>query len=72
MEPELLKKLDDLASSANTQEKKIDDIYKSVEKTRKYFLWTLIITVVTIVLPLVGLLFVIPWMLNTMTSAYGL
>lgn len=54
------------------QEKKIDDIYKSVEKTRKYFLWTLIITVVTIVLPLIGLLIAIPWMLKTMTTAYGL
>ncbi|MFA6047574.1 MAG: hypothetical protein WCV59_00525 [Parcubacteria group bacterium] len=65
MDQELLKKLEE-------QEKKIDDIYKSVEKTRKYFLWTLIITVVTIVLPLIGLLIAIPWMLKTMTTAYGL
>lgn len=54
------------------QEKKIDAIYVSVEKTRKYFLWTMIITVGTIVLPLIGLLFAIPFFLNTLSTAYGL
>ncbi len=42
------------------QNEKIDKIYKSVEKTRKYFLWTMIITVALFVLPLVGLFFAIP------------
>ena len=41
-------------------DKKIDAIYKSVEKTRKYFLWTLIISVALFVLPLIGLMFFIP------------
>jgi len=41
-------------------DKKIDAIYKSVEKTRKYFLWTLIISVALFVLPLIGLMFAIP------------
>ncbi len=41
-------------------EQKIDAIYQSVEKTRKYFLWTMIITVAVVVLPLIGLVFVIP------------
>lgn len=41
-------------------EKKIDAIYISVEKTRKYFLWTMIITVALVVLPLIGLVFAIP------------
>lgn len=54
------------------QNKKLDEIYKSVEKTRKYFLWTLIATIVTFVLPLVALVVVIPWFLRTLTSAYGL
>lgn len=34
------------------QQKKIDAIYSSVEKTRKYMLWTIIGTVVVFVLPL--------------------
>lgn len=39
---------------------KIDKIYISTEKTRKYFLWTMIITVVLFILPLVGLAFALP------------
>lgn len=53
------------------QDKKLDAIYKSVEKTRKYFLWTLIVSVATVVLPIIGLMIMIPWMLKTLTSAYG-
>lgn len=41
-------------------EQKIDAIYVSVEKTRKYFFWTMIVTIVLFVLPLVGLVFAIP------------
>jgi hypothetical protein len=41
-------------------EAKIDAIYVSVEKTRKYFQWTLIISVIVFVLPLLGLFFAIP------------
>ena len=48
-------------------EAKIDAIFVSVEKTRKYFKWTMIITVALFVLPLIGLLFAIPAFL----SSYG-
>jgi type IV secretory pathway component VirB8 len=41
-------------------EEKIEKIYISVEKTRKYFLWTLIISVALFVLPVIGLAFAIP------------
>jgi type IV secretory pathway component VirB8 len=52
-------------------EAKIDAIYISVEKTRKYFLTTLIISVVMFVLPLIGLALAIPVFLKTL-SAYAL
>jgi hypothetical protein len=52
-------------------EKKIDAIWVSVEKTRKYFLWTLIVGVVTFVLPLIGLAFVIPFYLRTLSQSLG-
>ena len=45
-------------------EAKIDAIYISVEKTRKYFMWTLIISVALFVLPLIGLVFAIPAFMN--------
>lgn len=48
---------------------KLDAILKSTEKTRKYFLWTLIITVLAIVLPLIGLAFAIPSFLSSYSTA---
>ncbi len=62
MEEEILKKIAE-------QEEKINAIYSSVEKTRKYFLWMLIITVAVIVIPLIGLIFVIPQFLNIYNGA---
>ena len=62
MEEEILKKIE-------AQDKKLEDIYNSVEKMRKYFLWTLIITIAVIVLPLIGLIFLIPQFLSTMGGA---
>lgn len=49
-------------------EKKIDDIYASVEKTRKIIMWTGIITVAVIVLPLIAMMFVIPSFLSNYTD----
>ena len=60
----------DISRKFEEQEKKLDAIYKSVEKTRKYFLFTLIISVVFIVLPLLGLIFVIPMLLSTLTAGF--
>ena len=48
-------------------EKKIDAIYASVERARKYALLTAVITVVVIVLPIIGLLFAVPQFM----SSYG-
>ena len=50
-------------------EKKLDAIYTSAEKTRKYFLTTLIVTAVAFVLPLVGLFIAIPSFLSTYSGA---
>jgi len=62
---ELLKKLEE-------QQVKIDAMYVSVEKLRKYFLWTLVISVAVIVLPLVVMMFILPSILSTLTGAYGI
>lgn len=48
-------------------EEKIDSIWKSVEKTRKYFLITMWSTVVVVVLPLILMLFAIPAMINNLS-----
>ena len=64
MEQEILKKLGEL-------EVKIDAVFKSSEKMRKYFFWTLVITVVVIVVPLLILPLVIPSFLQSVSIPAG-
>ena len=58
-----------LQQKLEEQAQKIDAIYVSVEKTRKYIFWAFVITVAAIVLPMIGLVFAIPAFLNTYTAA---
>lgn len=60
MDPKTQEQLDELSV-------KVEAIYKSVEKTRKYIQWTVWVTVALFVLPLLGLLFAIPAMLDALT-----
>lgn len=53
------------------QDKKLDEVCRSVERMRKYFLWTLIVTIATVILPLIGLAIAIPMVLRVFSSAYG-
>ncbi len=62
MEPETVQKLEEL-------DRKVSAIFDSVEKTRKYFLVTMWITVILFVVPLVLMVFVIPFFLNTYLGA---
>ena len=55
----------ELRQRLDTLEKKIDEVYVSAEKTRKYFLGVIIVSVVAFVLPLIGLLFAVPSLLST-------
>jgi len=61
MEEELRKRLDH-------QEELLKEIYLSTEKTRKYFLWTFIISLLVFILPLLGLILVLPKFLSTYSS----
>lgn len=65
MEQDLIKKLEE-------QDKKIDAIFASVEKTRKYFLWTLILSLVFFFLPLIGIIFILPTLLRNLALPVGL
>ena len=60
--------MDEILRKLAEQEKKLDAIYKSAERTLKYFLWTLIITIALIVLPAIGLFFAVPALLKTLGS----
>ena len=63
--------MEELIKKIEEQQQKIDAMYESVEKLRKYFLWTLIITGITIVLPIVVAIIAIPFMMSTFNSVYG-
>lgn len=65
MDPALNSRLDVL-------EQKIDAAYRSAEKTRKYILWTVIITVAFIVIPLVLLPFAASSLLSSYSGALSL
>jgi hypothetical protein len=64
MEQELQKKIEE-------QGIKIDAIYKSVEKTRKYFLMIIWITVIAVVVPIIGLAFAIPSFMKNYVNELG-
>ena len=61
MEQEILRQI-------AVQNEVLQKVFVSVEKTRKYFMWTLIVTLALFILPLVGLMFAIPVLLNNMST----
>ena len=56
-EQKILQKLEEL-------EGKLDAVHKSTERTRKYIFAMLVISIVVIVLPLIGFIFIIPQFLS--------
>ncbi len=63
---------DDILKKIEAQAEMINNIYVSVEKTRKYFLWTMIITVALFIIPLILLAFAIPSYLNQLNSVINM
>lgn len=54
-----------LESKVTAIEVKLDAIYESVEKTRKYFLWAFIITAGAILIPLLLFPLIVPFLLSS-------
>jgi hypothetical protein len=59
---------DETKRRLDKQDEILEKIYVSAEKTRKYFLWVLIISIVVFVLPLLGVLLFAPSALDIYTS----
>ena len=57
----------DISTQLKALEEKVDKMYISVEKTRKYIFWTVIITLVFILLPLIA----IPFAIGPLLSSYS-
>ena len=62
IDPELLAKLELI-------EAKAEKAYQAAESSRKYLFWTGVITAALIVLPLIGLAFVIPSFISSYTTS---
>lgn len=58
----------EIKSKLDEQTAKIDAVFTSVEKSRKYFLVTMWITVLAIVLPVIGLAFLMPTFLESYSN----
>ncbi len=65
MENQILEKIE-------AQDEKINSIYKSVEKTRKYLQWTFYLTIAFFVLPLITIVVILPSLLNGITAMYNI
>ena len=61
MENDILQRLD-------AHDKKLDEIFVSVEKTRRYVLWYLIVMILSIVVPLAGLAIAVPRLISVYSS----
>ncbi len=65
MEDQILEKIE-------VQNEKIDSIFESVEKTRKYLKWTFYATIVFFVLPLIAIVVILPSLMSSMTEMYNI
>jgi hypothetical protein len=63
IDPELSARLDSL-------EAKVTAAYKAAESARKYLFWTGVVTSAMIVLPLIGLVFAIPYFLSSYLGGF--
>ena len=59
----------DMMQKLEEQGRKLDAIEQSVKKIRSYLFWTFMASIVLFVIPLIGLVFVIPQFLNIYSSA---
>lgn len=58
----LLRKLDELG-------RKVDAAHESAEKTRKYFFWFLVLSMLALFLPLFGMVFAVPYFLHLFSTS---
>ncbi|HVB20224.1 MAG TPA: hypothetical protein VNF51_03025 [Candidatus Paceibacterota bacterium] len=61
IDPELAVKLEEISAKA-------DKAYRAAESVRKYLFWTGVVTIALIVLPAIGLIFVIPQFIASYTT----
>ncbi|MFA6554007.1 MAG: hypothetical protein WCS89_00690 [Candidatus Paceibacterota bacterium] len=56
---------EELTKELREQRNLLEQIYISAEKTRKYFLWSMIGTIIVFVLPLIAVVMIAPYFMST-------
>jgi hypothetical protein len=62
---------EDLNRRLASIELKLEQTYAAAEKSRRYLMWTGIVSVAVFVIPLLISLFAIPWFISTYTASLG-
>ncbi len=62
----------EIAAALKQLDDKIEVVYASVERTRKYMLWSLIMQVAVVLLPLVVLMLAVPFLLSSLANISNL
>ncbi|MGB3073039.1 MAG: hypothetical protein WBP40_00065 [Candidatus Moraniibacteriota bacterium] len=65
MEPDVEAKLNAIAERQ-------EQAFVSIEKTRKYMLWSFIMQLAVVILPLIILMFAVPFLLSSLSNLSGL
>jgi hypothetical protein len=61
-----------LVKNQNTPtEQVLAEILENTRKTKNYMKWSLYITIVLVVLPLLAALFIVPFAMQSLSSSYG-
>ena len=58
----------ELEARLKAQDEKLEQIYVSVEKTRKYFLFFFLCTLVFFLVPIIGLMVAIPALMESLST----
>jgi hypothetical protein len=72
MENEILIQLEQQEAKIDSQTAQIDELTKMVKSLRNYYRFSAAITFIFFILPLIGLLFAIPWITSILSTAYTL
>jgi len=64
MESDLQKKISEL-------EQKIDQMQQTLDQFKQYFKWTMILSIVFFVLPLIAVVIILPMLMNTLAGNYS-
>jgi hypothetical protein len=71
MESEKKEHIESMQEQLNAQQQALAQIYKSVEKTRKYIMWSGIFSIAMFVVPVIIFAFALPRIIGSFNSALG-